>query len=92
MVKNLNYRALERVVKGYANHRRLRILELSAHEPDLTIDDFCHRLGIGYENASDHVRKMYAAGLLIKKSDGMYVRHRISNRGKSILAFCKKLI
>ena len=92
MAGKMNYRTMERIVKGYANHRRLRMLELLVHEPDLTIDDFCKRLSIGYENASDHVRKMSLAGLVSKRNDGMYVRHRLTDRGKTILAFCKKLI
>ena len=86
-----NYRTLERIVKGFANHRRLEILELLRREPELSVDDISERLKIGYQNASDHIRKMTIAGLLLKRSDGPYVRHKLTPRAESILAFCKKL-
>jgi len=33
-----NYRSLERIVKGFANHRRLQILDLLKREPELSVD------------------------------------------------------
>ncbi|OGG45413.1 hypothetical protein A2673_01335 [Candidatus Kaiserbacteria bacterium RIFCSPHIGHO2_01_FULL_50_13] len=49
------------------------------------------RLNIGYENASDHVRKLAIAGLVMKRNDGPAVRHKLTERGDSILVFCKTL-
>lgn len=86
-----NYRQIEKVVKGFANHRRLQILELLKEEPELSVDDIAEKLRIGYENASDHIRKMAIAGLVLKRNDGPYVRHALSPRGENVLAFCKKL-
>ena len=87
----INYRSLERVVKGFANHNRLKILELLEREPELSVADITERLKIGYENASDHIRKMAIAGLLMKRNDGPNVRHKLTSRAEFILAFCKKL-
>jgi DNA-binding transcriptional ArsR family regulator len=86
-----NYRQLERIVKGFANHRRLQILDLLKKEPDLTIDQLCERTKSEYMNISDHVRKMAAAGLVSKRNDGAYVRHKLTRRAEGILAFCKNL-
>ncbi len=86
-----NYRGLERIVKGFANHRRLEILDLLHRTPELSVDDISERLNIGYENASDHVRKLAIAGLVMKRNDGPSVRHKLTPRGESILAFCKRL-
>lgn len=86
-----NYRRLERVVKGFANHRRLEILHLLHREPELSVDDISERLNIGYENASDHLRKMAIAGLLLKRNEGNNVRHKLTSRAESILVFCKTL-
>ena len=85
------YRKLERIVKGFANHRRLEIIELLRREPELSVAEIAERLKIGYENASDHIRKMAIAGLVLKRSDGPFVRHKLAPRGELILAFCKKL-
>ena len=91
MQKGSDYRRLERVVKGFANHRRLQILDLLKSQPELSVDEIANRLQIGYENASDHIRKMAIAGLLLKRNDGNSVRHKLTPRAESILVFCKKL-
>lgn len=88
---SIQYRKVERVVKGFANHNRIRILELLESKPDLSVMDISETLKIGYENASDHIRKMAIAGLLMKKNSGPSVLHRLTPRAKSILMFCKRL-
>ena len=87
----LDYRKVERLIKGVANHNRLKILELLQKEPELSVADISERLKIGYENASDHIRKMAIAGLLMKRNDGPNVRHKLTPRALSILVFCKRL-
>jgi len=91
MAGQMNYRALERIVKGFANHRRIEIIALLQREPELSVDDVSERLNIGYENASDHVRKLAIAGLVMKRNDGPSVRHKLTQRGVAILVFCKRL-
>ena len=58
MTEKVSYRRMERIVKGFANHRRLEILDLLKREPELSVDDISERLGIGYENAPDHGGKL----------------------------------
>lgn len=88
---SLNYLRLERIVKGFANHRRLQILDLLKREPELSVDDISKKLNIGYENASDHLRKLAIAGLIMKQGRSTSVYHRLTDRGQDILVFCKKL-
>ena len=78
-------------MKGFANHNRLKMLELLDREPELSVADISEKLKIGYENASDHIRKLAIAGLVMKRNDGSNVRHKLTPRAKSILAFCKTL-
>ena len=87
----INYLKLERIVKGFANHRRLQILELLKKEPELSVENIAQRLKIGYENTSDHIRKLAIAGLVMKRNQGTSVCHKLTPRAKSILVFCKKL-
>jgi DNA-binding MarR family transcriptional regulator len=82
---------LERILKGVANHRRLAVLELLARRPELSVADIADELGMEYVNASDHIRKLAIAGLVWKRHDGPYVRHKLCPRAETILAFCKKL-
>ncbi len=88
---SMEYRKLERIIKGFANHRRLEILELLHAEPELSVLEISEKLKIGYENASDHIRKLAVAGLVMKRSEGLNVRHKLTPRADFILAFCKKL-
>ena len=88
---NVNYRKIERIIKGFANHRRIEMLMLLKHEPELSVEDMAKKLKIGYENASDHMRKLAIAGLIMKRNDGRSVRHKLTPRGQLILTFCKTL-
>jgi DNA-binding transcriptional ArsR family regulator len=89
--KGLTPRALERIVKGFANHRRIEIMQLLSREPELSVEDISEKLRIGYENASDHVRKLAIAGLVMKRNQGASVRHKLTDRGQDVLVFCKRL-
>ncbi|MDO8483280.1 MAG: winged helix-turn-helix domain-containing protein [bacterium] len=91
MAHEKSYRQLERIIKGFANHRRIEILHLLKKEPELSVDDVSERLHLGYENASDHLRKLAITGLVLKRYEGTTVRHKITPRAESILVFCKKL-
>ncbi len=91
-MKNLQeYRRVERVVKGFANCRRLQILELLKNKPELSIENISAHIKSGYENTSDHLRKMNAAGLLFKRNKGPSVLYKLTPRADAILVFCKKL-
>jgi DNA-binding transcriptional ArsR family regulator len=87
----MNSRQLERVIKGFASHRRLDILQLLQRTPELSVEEISEKLSIGYENASDHVRKLAITGLVLKRNDGKAVRHALTPRAKVILTFCKTL-
>ena len=87
----IDYRKVERVVKGFANHNRLKILELLNREPELSVADVSDKLKMGYENASDHIRKLALAGLVMKRNNGPSVLHKLTPRAESILMFCKTL-
>lgn len=91
MSTKTNYRQVERVVRGFSNHRRIEILDLLKAEPELSVAEIAEKLKIGYENASDHVRKLAIAGLVMKRNEGSAVRHKLTPRGESILVFCKRL-
>ena len=82
-------RELERIVKGFANHRRLQVLELLGKEPELSVQEISEKLKSEFKNISAHINKMAIAGLLMKRYDANMVRHKLTNRGKSILQFVR---
>jgi len=69
MPKNRSYRQTERIIKGFANHRRLAILELLNKEPELSVAEISEKLDINFKTASEHIRRLAIAGLVLKRSD-----------------------
>ncbi len=86
-----NTRSLERVVKGFANHRRIEILDLLKRQPELSVDEVATKLKINIKTASDHIRRLAIAGLVLKRNEGNYVRHKLTDRAESVLKFLRIL-
>ncbi len=86
---SLQYNKIEKIVKGFANHRRIQILELLGKLPDLSVEDISENLNVGFFTISDHIRKLADAGLVEKKYKGRFVLHNLTKRGNYILSFCK---
>ena len=82
-------RELERIIKGFANHRRLQILQLLGKEPELSVMEIAEQVKSDIKNISAHISKMAIAGLVIKRSDVNTVRHKLTKRGKAILQFVR---
>ena len=91
MSRGTDYRKIERIVKGFASHRRVEMLYLLKQKPELSVEDIADELHVGYKNASDHIRKLAIAGLVAKRNDGPSVRHKLTPRAESILVFCRTL-
>jgi DNA-binding transcriptional ArsR family regulator len=86
------YFKLERMVKGFANHRRIEILFTLEKHPELSVEEVSEKLKVNFNTISDHIRKLAQSGLVMKRSDGKSVRHAISNKEKLILLFCKMTV
>jgi len=86
-----SFRQLERVAKGFANHRRIEILELIQKEPELSVMQIADRLKINFKTISEHVRRLAIAGLVLKRNQGASVCHKLSDRGVIILKFLRTL-
>jgi len=87
----LDSRWLERTVKGFANHRRIQILQMLVIEPELSLSDICDQFDMESANGSEHVRKLAIAGLVVKRRQKNHVYHKITDRGMKVLSFLKKL-
>ena len=87
----LTLRQLERIVKGFANHRRIEILKLLEEEPELSVSEIALKLKINFKTASEHIRRLAIAGLVLKRYQGNNVRHALTDQAKSILKFLRIL-
>lgn len=84
-------RQLERVVKGFDNHRRIEILLLLDKTSELSVFEIADTLNINFKTASSHIRRLAIAGLVLKRSDGKSIRHALTLRAKHILKFLRML-
>jgi DNA-binding transcriptional ArsR family regulator len=84
-------REIERMVKGFANHRRVEIMRLLASEPELSLSDIAEKTKINMKTASEHLRRLAIAGIVLKRNDASSVRHALSPRGVAILKFLRTL-
>ena len=87
----VGYSQLERIVKGVASHRRLQMLELINNEPELSLDQIVDKLKINYKTGGEHLRRLATSGLVLKRSEGNSVRHKISPRAESMLKCLRTL-
>jgi len=82
---------LERVVKGFANHRRIEIIELLKQKPELSVGEISIALEIELKTASEHLRRLTIAGLVLKRHEGREVRHALTSRARKTLTFLRML-
>jgi len=87
----LTQRQLERIVKGFSNHRRIQILSLVQDTPELSVGEIAYKLKINLKTASEHIRRLAISGLILKRNQGKNVRHKLSDRGVIILTFLRTL-
>lgn len=87
----MNYRKMERIVRGFSNHRRIQILELLQKVPELSVDEIASTLKINYKTAAEHIRRLAIPGLVMKRNEANRVRHKITPRSVSILKFLRTL-
>jgi len=79
------------MAKGAANHRRLEVMDALKKRPELSVDEIATSLNINFKTASEHVRRLALAGLVMKRYEGNYVRHKLTRRGETILKFLRIL-
>ena len=89
--KKYNYRQLERIVRGFSNHRRIEILKLLEKYPELSVVEISEKLDVNFKTIAEHIRRLTIAGLVMKKPVGASVCHQLTKRGKAVLKFLRTL-
>ena len=87
----IKYKKVEKIVKGFANHWRIRILALLNKNPDLSVDQITENLDANFITISVHLKRLHDVGLITKKYKGRFVLHSLTRRGREILIFCRML-
>lgn len=87
----MDHKRLERITRGFSNHRRIQILELLKKSPELSVEEIASSFNINYKTASEHIRRLAIAGLVLKRNEGAAVRHKLTGRGVNVLKFLRTL-
>ncbi len=85
------FKQLERIVRGFSNHRRIEILNLLDLKGEFDLTGIARELGINFKTCFEHARRLAIAGLVYKRFKGASVLHTISPRGRKILMFLRTL-
>ena len=85
-------RKAESIVKAMAHYRRIAILELLSKKPGQSVSGIADTLGMDMQNASQHLQKMTASGLIYKNEDGNFVHLYLTPLGEFARAFSDNLI
>ncbi len=64
-------------------------MQLLSKESELSVQEISDKLKSEFKNISAHINNMAIAGLVMKRNEGNVVRHKLTNRGKSILKFVR---
>lgn len=78
-------RGRARMAAALGNHRRIEIIRLLRHKPDLPLEDIAHLCKVEVSTACEHVRRLHEAGMVKKKSKGRRVLHSATKRGNGLL-------
>lgn len=87
----MKFNRLQRIVKGFANHRRIQILEHLFKNNGISLNELSGGIKVNLKTVSEHTRKMVSAGLISKHYKGAEVQHLLTTRGKRVLKFLQNL-
>lgn len=89
--KEKSYHHLERLVRGFSNHRRIEIMDLLKKNPELSVAQIAEKTQTNFKTVSEHIRKLAIAGIVLKRNEATAVKHKLTERGESILKFLRIL-
>lgn len=84
------FKTLEKVLKGAANHWRLKILFLLQAESNLSLTGISDKLEGNFKTISEHTKKLLESGLIEKRYRERTVLHSLTGLGKEFLNSIKK--
>jgi DNA-binding MarR family transcriptional regulator len=78
---------MERHLKGVANHHRMEIIFQIASEDGMSVEAISSKLQCNFKTVSEHLRRLYLAGLIEKRYKGRLVVHSLSPYGRIFMNF-----
>ena len=76
---------LEKLLKAFANARRLEILKNLLEKKDLTVGQLSKRIKLSFKSTSRHLAVLFAADLVEKDQHSLEMRYRICQKQVTII-------
>jgi Mn-dependent DtxR family transcriptional regulator len=67
------------------------MLELLKEKPELSVVQIAETLKVNFKTVAVHVQRLAIAGLVLKRSEGNNVRHKLTARAHAVLKFLRTL-
>jgi DNA-binding transcriptional ArsR family regulator len=78
---------LERILRGFGNDRRLRIIQVLIKEKELSVGDVSKQIKLSFTATSKHLNALYKLDILDRRQKSLVVYYRISNNISGIVRF-----
>lgn len=91
MKRIINQVPIEKIIKAFANKRRIEMLKLLHNQPELSVEHISANLKMEYKITAAHLSKLSIGGLIIKRYMGHTVLHKLTSRGEKVLKFVRIL-
>ncbi|PIR86932.1 MAG: transcriptional regulator [Candidatus Harrisonbacteria bacterium CG10_big_fil_rev_8_21_14_0_10_49_15] len=75
-------RKLEKLLKAFANARRLAILKFLSKEKEAHVSAISREIGLSFKSTSRHLAVLYAVDLLAKEQRDVEVFYRLKEEAK----------
>ncbi len=82
-----NIKQLERIMKGFGNNRRLRIVRALTKEKELSVGDIAERIGLSFTATSKHLNMLYKLDILDHKQKSLVVYYRIADNLSDLVKY-----
>lgn len=77
---------IEKVLKAFANRRRLEILQFIKEREKASVGEIAHKIGLSFKSTSKHLGVLFSADLIEREQVGLQIFYNIpSDRQRMVL-------
>ncbi len=83
---------MEKILKAFANRRRLAIIKYLKNEGEASVGEVAHAIKLSFKATARHLATLFSADILEKEQRNIFVFYRLSEKPKEISKAIAKLI
>lgn len=83
---------IEKVLKAFANRRRLEILQFIKEREKASVGEIAHKISLSFKSTSKHLGVLFSADLIEREQVGLQIFYSIPSDGQRIVALILNLL